>query len=395
MPSNDYEILTVNDKVAAQAFPEVFIKDIERSSTSEYFVTVDTEFIRENQPKPLLCLIQIATVQHVFIIDPLAENIDLVALLRPILANPELPKVFHSASQDVEVLNTFGIGSIRNIYDTQLHEMLLSSQERTSYQNLVQKYVGKRLNKTCVISDWKRRPLSKKQLRYSVGDVTFLRDIYKAQRSRLEQAGRLHWLKDEMSKIEEESQASLLSSATNILKNDDPAAIKEQLSVWIEERSKEKNIDSKDIMGRQSIEKICRKGRAYVNKLLKYRGLKNKNFRDFLLFAKDIVPQTSEKDRHIDHPSRLKLDALRLILEMSSKASSVAQSLIATTKDLENLIEFFAENAVNTTGTPSSALKCLTGWRYEIFGCYVEGFLRKTLSIAIIEGGKIGFKTES
>ena len=64
------------------------------------YMTIDTEFIRERTFYPEVCLIQIASPEEAFCIDPLAENINLQPLF-DLLQNKNVVKVFHAASQDL------------------------------------------------------------------------------------------------------------------------------------------------------------------------------------------------------------------------------------------------------------------------------------------------------
>src|SRR5690606_27969029 len=50
-------------------------------------------------------------------------------------------------------------------------------------------------------TDWSRRPLSDKQLNYALGDVTYLRDIYRYLKKELESTGRASWLDEEMAAL--------------------------------------------------------------------------------------------------------------------------------------------------------------------------------------------------
>ena len=67
------------------------------------FVAVDTEFVREKTYWPILCLVQIATPDRAVAIDPLANGIDLQPVY-DLMANSSVLKVFHSASQDMQVM---------------------------------------------------------------------------------------------------------------------------------------------------------------------------------------------------------------------------------------------------------------------------------------------------
>src|ERR1043166_10341906 len=71
----------------------------ERLARSD-FVTVDTEFMRENTFWPELCLVQIADTEEAAAIDPLAPGIDLGPMLDLLVNNEDVLKVFHAGGQD-------------------------------------------------------------------------------------------------------------------------------------------------------------------------------------------------------------------------------------------------------------------------------------------------------
>jgi ribonuclease D len=60
------------------------------------FVTVDTEFIREQTFWPRLCLIQLAGPGNEAIVDPIGPDIELGAFYE-LMANEKVVKVFHAA----------------------------------------------------------------------------------------------------------------------------------------------------------------------------------------------------------------------------------------------------------------------------------------------------------
>ncbi len=154
------------------------------------FVTVDTEFIREQTFWPKLCLIQLAGPDDEAIVDPLAPGIDL-APFYALMANDSVVKVFHAARQDLEIVWTQARLIPHPIFDTQVAAMVCGFGESVSYVNLVKQITGRDLDKTSRFTDWARRPLSQKQLTYALGDVTHLRDIYKRLKAELEATGRL------------------------------------------------------------------------------------------------------------------------------------------------------------------------------------------------------------
>src|ERR1700756_1554993 len=66
------------------------------------FVTVDTEFLRESTYYPMLCVAQLASTEEAFVVDALAEGIDLTPFYE-LMADETVIKVFHAARQDIEI----------------------------------------------------------------------------------------------------------------------------------------------------------------------------------------------------------------------------------------------------------------------------------------------------
>jgi len=76
--------------------------------------------------------------------------------------------------------------------------MVLGYGDSISYDQLVQRVTGDRLDKSSRFTDWSRRPLSTTQLAYALSDVTHLRDVYLALSADLEKRGRGNWVGEEM-----------------------------------------------------------------------------------------------------------------------------------------------------------------------------------------------------
>jgi ribonuclease D len=76
--------------------------------------------------------------------------------------------------------------------------MVCGFGDAISYDQLVQKVTGKHIDKSSRFTDWRRRPLSDKQLDYALADVTYLRDIYLYLKQELEKEGRSEWVNEEM-----------------------------------------------------------------------------------------------------------------------------------------------------------------------------------------------------
>jgi ribonuclease D len=169
----------------------------EQLSTGE-FVTVDTEFLREQTYWPQLCLIQLAGPEAEAIVDPLAPGIDLKPFYE-LMANQRVVKVFHAARQDIEIVVTKAGIVPAPVFDTQVAAMVCGFGDSISYVNLVKRIAGTDIDKSSRFTDWSRRPLSDRQLDYALGDVTHLRKVYLHLRKELDKTDRSAWVDEEMS----------------------------------------------------------------------------------------------------------------------------------------------------------------------------------------------------
>jgi ATP-dependent Lhr-like helicase len=120
-----------------------------------------------------LCLMQIATRERTYIIDPFAVA-DL-GPLAPVFEGHRPVKVIHNAQFERRVLAAAGVG-LDGVFDT----MKVSRQVRRnaagghSLTAVCQRELGTPLDKECQTSNWSRRPLDVEQLRYAALDAEVL-----------------------------------------------------------------------------------------------------------------------------------------------------------------------------------------------------------------------------
>jgi len=153
---------------------------------------VDTEFHRESTYYPEFALIQVASGQDCFLIDPLA--IKDLSPLWDILLDKNILKVFHAARQDIEIIvNKTGQLPLP-LFDTQVAAALLGYGQQIGFGNMVQKVTGKTLPKGESFTNWMKRPLTAEQLKYAADDVIYLMPVYQHLRERLQATKRADWL---------------------------------------------------------------------------------------------------------------------------------------------------------------------------------------------------------
>ena len=95
------------------------------------YVTVDTEFLREETYWPKLCLVQMAGPEDAVIVDPLARGIDL-APLYGLMADQNVVKVFHAGRQDIEIFHAQANLIPQPMFDTQVAAMVCGHGESVS-----------------------------------------------------------------------------------------------------------------------------------------------------------------------------------------------------------------------------------------------------------------------
>ncbi len=179
-------------------------------------IGLDTEFVRERTYWPQLALVQIAldhgtrqgdtlqgdtiqdhTIQDhtILLVDPLAPGI--CEALAPLLVDPEVLKVVHSAGEDLIALKrACGVVPLP-LFDTQIAAGLAGVGAGLGYQRLVQDTLGVALVKGETRSDWLRRPLSPSQLDYAADDVRHLFTLHDRLDAQLDTLGRRGWLAED------------------------------------------------------------------------------------------------------------------------------------------------------------------------------------------------------
>ena len=187
MELSDYEIITQRpelERLAKQLLREEIVAfDTEADSFYHYFDKV--------------CLLQIATHDGCWLVDPIAMGgASELAPLGAVFASPKVKILFHAAEYDIYVLKRDCGFEFRNLFDTMVSAQLLG-YPAIGLAALVEKHFGVSLPKDEQRSDWSRRPLTEKQLRYAASDVHYLIRLAETLQGELTQAGRLDWAKND------------------------------------------------------------------------------------------------------------------------------------------------------------------------------------------------------
>jgi len=315
------------------------------------WLALDTEFIREKTYYPKLCLIQVASDEHIACIDTLAID-DLSTLLEIIYSN-KIVKVFHAASQDLEILFNLHGDVPTPIFDTQIAANALGYGDQLSYAHLVNEICNIDLDKSLSRTPWDRRPLTDEELNYAANDVKYLAKIYTLLKDNLAEIQRSHWVQNECTelssptryKIDMETQwksikgFGKLSSAQLI--------VLKLLAAWREEKAMHRDIPRQWVLRDKVLRELAMHQPENKNKLLNLDGIEQiheshidaiiEHIQQAQLTPKNEWP--SEIDaKPLSIEQRKLLKELQKLTRERAEELNVSPSLLANRKVLEKLI---------------------------------------------------------
>lgn len=340
------------------------------------YVTVDTEFLRERTYWSKLCLVQMArpgdTDEDAVLIDPLAPGMDL-APLYALMADTSVVKVFHAARQDVEIFWNMGQVIPTPMFDTQVGAMVCGYGEQVGYETLVRKVVKAEVDKSSRFTDWSRRPLNDKQLKYALADVTHLRGIYEKLRDRIAQQDRAHWVDEEMAVLTDPAtyqtdpeqawrRVKARSNSPKFL------AVVRELAKWREQTAQSKDVPRSRVIKDDALLEVVTAMPDSVEELGRLRLIQREARKpevtaEILAAVKRGLACPPEDRPRLPPPPKRRegsaavADLLKVFLKARSDQIGVAAKLIAPAAEIEAL-----------AGEDTTDLAVLRGWRAEVFG---------------------------
>jgi ribonuclease D len=353
------------------------------------FVTVDTEFIREKTYWPKLCLIQVCGDDEApFAIDPLAEDLDLKPFYE-LMQDKKVLKVFHACRQDLEIFFTETGKLPTPVFDTQVAAMVCGFGEQVSYEVLVNTLARKKIDKSSRFTDWALRPLTAKQLKYALADVTHLRKIYIKMIEQLDKMGRTAWIRDEMKGLM--NKGLYLTKPEEAwervrIPNHKPRTlcILREIAAWREQLAQDMNVPRGRILKDEALAEIATHPPTTPEALHKMRnvhqGFGNSERGKTLLEAVKRGLEADEKkcpkwEPRPTFPPGIAptIELLRVLLKLKCENEQVAPKLLCTAADLEMIAAFGKESKV----------PAMSGWRFKIFGKEALALREGKVAIAV------------
>ncbi len=155
----------------------------------------DTEFVGEDAYRPELCLVQVATAEELFVIDP--YTCGPLDGFWELLLNPDCTTIVHAGREDIRMCYFQAGRPPANVFDVQIAAGLIGMTYPIGYAGLVHDLLHQRMQKGETLTDWRQRPLTPAQVRYAYDDVRFLLPAHRKITERLKRHKRLEWAQEE------------------------------------------------------------------------------------------------------------------------------------------------------------------------------------------------------
>ena len=377
---------------------EKLIAEVAGQAREAGVLGIDTEFMSEGRYRPLLCLIQLAVPNgdesRVELIDPFDRPA--AKPLAEILADPDVEIVMHAARQDVAILRRVLGTDIRGLFDTQLAAGFAGLSASLGYGALLDQLLGVKLKKGEGFTKWDRRPLTPQQLRYARDDVAHLIQLADAIKDRLEDNGRLEWVREECRPLEEASDERDVREVWRRLPRvnqlgGEARAVAREVAGWRERVAQKEDKPPSTIIADQAVVAIARSAPRDPDKLRDVRGLYPKAIRRW---GHEIVaavkkgakaePPAKEGGGGFSTAADAPVIALcEALVRARALEAGLAYELVASRGDLTRVV------VAARLGRPEPEVRTLQGWRRELVGEDLDGLLRGDLSLAVGDGRRL------
>jgi len=350
---------------------EADLSEMLNAIESEGIFGIDLEFIPERSYYPLICLVQVAVGDRVYLVDPI--KVKQLSDLWKFVHNPDVIKIFHAGSQDLAIIYQHSGQTPRRIFDTQIAAGFIGLGYPAGYGKLLHSLFDLTLSKTESFTDWSLRPLSPSQIDYAIDDALHLLPLYQKLEQRLIERGRIDWVWEECKLYEEESyyvkergrEFLRIKGAQGLSRR--KLAVLQAICLWRDQEARRIDKPPRFILNDNILLELAKKPPTHPGDIQRIRGVKDGQIAGY---GKHIIRVVGEalalKDSECPQwpsgraPSKadvLIADLLYMVLKVRSQEIDIAPELIATRDELQR----FVRKNENDTNLES-------GWRHQLAG---------------------------
>jgi ribonuclease D len=350
----------------------------------------DTEFVAEHTFRPILCLVQVVAGGQLAVIDPLAVK-DLTPFWE-VLAQPGHTTIVHSGRGEVE-FSLQAIGRMpAGLFDVQLAAGLVGMEYPAGYATLINRWFGEAPPKHETRTDWRRRPLSSRQLEYAVNDARYLQPLHQRLLARLTELGRESWMDEEMTRWREEIQRAATEErwwrvSGNTSLGGRVLGVVRELWRWRQAEAERLDKPARRILRDDLIIELAKRQTADLKQIQAVRGMEWGRLRSQLDEISECVRrglENPEKDfarpRYRESPPQLAILGQLLSSALGSicRQAQLAPNLVGSPSDVRDLILYRTASE-----PPADPPELARGWRAEVVGRLFEDLLEGKKAIRI------------
>ena len=345
-------------------------------------IAFDTEFVSESSYKPDLCLIQVATRDMVGVVDPKAVR-DLSDFW-DCLTNPETEVIVHAAREEFRFCKREAGKRPGKLFDVQVAAGMVGIEYPAAYSTLIQKILKQTLAKGETRTDWRKRPLTPKQIEYAQKDVYYLHEIYDWVKTKLDKIQRMEWFLDEMesqqNRFEEENSefAWTRMSGLNSLRGNELSVAKE-LFYWREREAERRDCPVRRVLRDDLITELARRKSSDISRIKSIRGMERRDISPHIDSISQVIRESAElpKPKMPSAPNRRQHQQLNMIGQFMNavlagicKQCDLAPAIVGNSSDVKEFIAFEL-NLTQTQRKPALTV----GWRGDVIGNHLRDVL--------------------
>lgn len=334
--------------------PEIIVEDASalgdclQHLATQAHVGFDTEFVGEDTYRPDLCLIQLSTSEHLYLIDPLSCG-SLDAFWN-VLADPSRQVIVHAGREELRAC-TFAIGRPpAHVFDLQIAAGLVGLQYPIGYGALVLELCNVRMNKGETLTDWRRRPLTPSQQHYAFDDVRYLLPMWRKLHDRLRRLNREDWAAEDFAAFVRRSTVDepavekwrKLKGLGGLSRRE--LATARELYVWRDSIAMKQNRPPRSVLRDEVLAEIAKRTPTKEEDVNTMRGLAKSlvpGLMDAIRKAKSLAPadypEPTERDNDPQHVQLL-ASLLNIVLQEWCSRNHLAPNQVATMSDLKTLV---------------------------------------------------------
>lgn len=360
------------------------------SSRSAGRIGLDTEFMREKTFRARLCLVQIATPDGIWLIDPV-NGLDLKAV-GALVADPSTRVIVHAGRQDFELFYELFGAVPANVFDVQLAAGFAGYGASLPYGRLVDSLAGVQIKKGESYTDWCTRPLTEAQSTYAADDVRYLGRIAERLEAELEELGRLEWALEEM-RIQFEDENSYRFEPDRAWRrvsgrgtlNGRQLAVLKEVAGWRERAASDRDVPRGWLVKDPTLVEIARRGPSSVGQLKGIRGL---NAREADRSGSAILEavragRSAEAIESVAPPPKSAQARARMlsgladaIVRARCERAKIATELVTNRTELETVLAELVAGSLD-----ERRHRLLNGWRRDLAGQAVLDLARGRIAL--------------